>query len=328
MVMAKEFVLGVDIGGTKVAAGVVDAMGHILSKARVPMHASGTDLEGMECVHQAIRSVLLANRESAVSAIGVACPGPLDMRTGAVIQSPNLPCWRNFPLAKHVRDAYGVPTRVDNDANAAGLAEALWGAGLGYNSVFYATLGTGIGTAIVLDRQLYYGRTGEAAEGGHMTIDIHAPCRCGCGKRGCLESMASGPAIARRMKEAIAAGRPSCLAAHAVIIGARDVEQAWRQGDPLATEILQETADLLSVWLGNTIDLLEPDVIIVGGGMGTLVSRWFDHIRRQLPHWTINSRAQEIPLLLASYGPDAGIAGAAALCFSDAPLLAAQAAGK
>ncbi len=310
--------LGVDIGGTKVAAGLVDARGKVLFQTRVPMKATGTAEDAMACVHTAIRTVLDANAAHAPAAIGVASPGPLALPSGIVLQTPNLPCWRNFPLGDVIRRTYALRTCVDNDANAAGLAEALWGAGTGHSSVFYATIGTGIGTAIVLHQRPYYGRTGEAAEGGHMTLDYRAPCNCGCGKRGCLEGLASGPAIARRAAERIRAGADG-TAILAVAAGhditAKHVAAALRAGDPLATEIIRETADLLAVWLGNIIDLLEPDVIVVGGGLSTVISGWFDHIRRQLPSWCINTRSQEIPIVLARYGIDAGIAGAGALCF-------------
>src|SRR5262249_47680821 len=156
--------------------------------------------------------------------------------------------------------AFGVPVRVDNDANAAGLAEAIWGAGAGYRNVFYATLGTGIGTGIIFDRQIYHGRTGSAAEGGHVTIDYHGP-RCASGKRGCIEALAAGPAIARRAQEKLRAGAQSAIPAGEV--RAEQVGEAFLEGDAVAREVLTETATLLTVWLGSIVDLLEPDVIVV-----------------------------------------------------------------
>jgi glucokinase len=252
----------------------------------------------------------------AVTGIGLCSPGPLDPKTGVVLNPPNVPCWRNYPLAAEVERVFGVPARVDNDANAAGLAEALWGAGAGYTNVFYATLGTGIGTGIVFDKKIYHGRTGSAAEGGHMTIDFHGH-RCGCGKRGCIEALASGPNIARRAQARLAgAGKSRIveLAGSLAQVRAEHVGQAFREGDAVATEVLTETAHLLTVWLGNIVDLLEPDVIVVGGGVAELMSSFFDSISKNLPHWSINQRAGEIPLLMARYGADAGIAGAGALC--------------
>src|ERR1700735_3044352 len=136
--------------------------------------------------------------------IGICAPGPLDPKTGIVLNPPNLPCWRNFPLAEKIAAKYGVPVKVDNDANAAALAETRWGAARGFRYVFYATIGTGIGTGIVLDGRIYHGHTGAAGEGGHVTIDYRGPL-CPCGKRGCIEVLAAGPAIGIRERTRVAA---------------------------------------------------------------------------------------------------------------------------
>jgi glucokinase len=326
--MSEALYLGVDIGGTKVAAGLVDARGEIICKGRAPMNAHGTAEEGLASVFAAMDEALKAGRvvrpNLEIAGIGICSPGPLDPRTGVVINPPNLPCWRNFPLADEVSRRRGVRVLVENDANAAGLAEYLWGAGRGYKIVFYATLGTGIGTGLVLDGQIYNGRTGSATEGGHVTIDYHG-AKCGCGKFGCIEALASGPAIAARAQAAVAkAGARGAklveLAGGKVdAILSEHVAAAWRAGDPLATEILSETMDLLTIWLGNIIDLLEPEVIVFGGGIGELASEWFGHIKSKLPAWCIIKRGVEIPLVLARYVADSGIAGAAALCLAPAP---------
>ena len=321
--MSKEMIyIGIDIGGTKVAGGLVNQKGEILSEIRVPMKSNGTAADGLAAVKDAIDKIMATAHDKSVAAIGVTSPGPLDPRTGVVINPPNLPCWRNFPLKAEIEGAYGLPVKVDNDANAAGLAEALWGAGVGYSSVFYATLGTGIGTGIVFDQQLYYGRTGAAGEGGHMTIDYRGDYPCGCGKNGCIEAMASGPAIARRARAKVAAnpdrGKVLLESAHGDInrITAELVAEAWRRGDAVAAEALEETADVLTVWIGNAIDFLEPDVIVIGGGVGELMSNFFGHIASKLPKWSINQRCTEIPIRLARYLEHSGVAGAAALCLS------------
>ena len=309
-------IVGVDIGGTKVAAALVTAEGEIRQKTRVPMVSTGDAATGFAAVKEAIGAIYAAAPEAVVTGIGICSPGPLDPATGVVLNPPNLPCWRNFPLAEEVEKAFGVPTRVDNDGNAAGLAEALWGAGVGYRNVFYATLGTGIGAGIVFDRKIYHGRTGSAAEGGHVSIDYKGPV-CGCGKRGCIEALASGPRIAARAREKLAAGAESRILAHAgsvELVQTEHVGAAFREDDAVAREVLQETAFLLTVWLGNIVDLLEPDVIVVGGGIAELMSSFFTGMSADLPHWCLNQRAGEIPLVLARYGADAGIAGAAALC--------------
>jgi glucokinase len=309
-------IVGVDIGATKVAAALVTADGEIRQKTRAPMVSTGDAATAFAAVKDVIGAVRSAATE-AVTGIGICSPGPLDPYTGVVLNPPNLPCWRNFPLAAEVEKAFRIPARVDNDGNAAGLAEALWGAAVGYRNVFYATLGTGIGAGIVFDRKIYHGRTGAAAEGGHVTIDYQGP-RCACGKRGCIEALASGPRIAARAREKLAAGTESLILAHAGTIGqvqAEHVGAAFREGDAVAGEVLTETAFFLTVWLGNIVDLLEPDVMVVGGGVADLMSSFFTSISADLPHWCENQRAAEIPLVLARYGADAGIAGAAALCY-------------
>jgi glucokinase len=315
----------VDIGGTKVAAGLVDAEGTILFQTRVAMPARGSAAEGFGAVQSVIEAVFAARPEarSSLTGIGICAPGPLDPLTGVILNPPNVPCWRNFPLAAEVQRVFGLAARVDNDGNAAAQAEAIWGAGVGYRNVFYATLGTGIGTGIVFDRKIYHGRTGSAAEGGHVTIDYNGP-KCGCGKRGCIEALCSGPAIARRARERLAAShrvgsgqaesKLMALAGGNVDnVTAEIVADAFRQGDLLATDVLRETADFLVIWAGNIIDLLEPDVFVFGGGVAQLMSGFFGRIREQLPKWCVNQRCAEMPMVLAKYGADAGIAGAAAL---------------
>ncbi len=326
MKMAEHYFVGVDVGGTKVAAGLVNSAGEITHSTRVAMAAADA-AAGLASVTSAIDSVRAAANpdtklQDSISGIGICAPGPLDARTGIVINPPNLPGWRNFPLADLVSKAYGLPVRVDNDGNAAALAEALWGAGRGYRNVFYATIGTGVGTGIVFDGRIYHGRSGAAAEGGHITIDYRGP-RCGCGKLGCIEALASGPAIARRAAEKITAGRGSAISELAGgqldRIISEIVGQAYLSGDLLAKEILQETAMFLTVWLGNIVDLLEPDVMIVGGGVAAMLQPFFGEVRNGLPTWCVNSQCQKIPLVMAHYGGDAGIAGGAALCLATSP---------
>jgi glucokinase len=327
MPAANTLVLGVDVGGTKVAAGLVDARGQIVHKVRRPMIANRGPEDGLAAVLRAADAVLAspAARDADVYAAGISSPGYIDSESGAVISATNLPCWRNFPLARRFAEHTKLSTRIDNDGNAAALAEAVWGAGVGYRSVFYVTIGTGIGTGIVLDGRVHHGRTGGAGEGGHVTIDLHGP-RCLCGKRGCIEMYAAGPAIVARAQRALASrgkrrsakskrdsllvelagGKPNTLTAEMV-------GKAALEGDALANEVLRDVADHLAVWLGNTIDLLEPDIIIVGGGLGHLMASFFGHIREQMSRWSINPRSAEIPIVSAMYGAVSGIAGAAAL---------------
>ncbi len=310
-------ILGVDIGGTKVAVGLVNHNGEILAQGRQPMIANSTAEAGLAAVVAAIDS-LKSRASGGIHSIGICAPGPLDPKTGVVLNPPNVPCWRNFPLADRILEHYHVPVKIDNDANAAALAETRWGAARGFNHVFYATIGTGIGTGIVLNGQIYHGNTGSAGEGGHVTIDYRGPV-CPCGKRGCIEVLAAGPAIGTRARTKLANTDShstvlDLAGGNANAVTSELVGRAFAAGDPLAAEILRETVDPLIPWLGNIVDILDPDVIVMGGGVAAMLKPFFDDIKKRLPSWCINPRASEIPLVMAHYGADAGVAGGAALC--------------
>jgi glucokinase len=318
---ANPWIIGVDVGGTKVAAGLVNHHGEILKQTRVPMNSHGTAAEGFAAVAAAIDELLKTLPESskAIPQIGICAPGPLDPHTGMVLNPPNVPCWRNFPLAAEITKRYGCFVKIDKDANAAVLAEGLWGAGRGYRNVFYTCIGTGIGTGFLFNGAIFHGRTGAASEGGHTTIDYNGP-RCGCGKKGCIEVLASGTAIGKKARAKLAEGSHQSSVMLELAGGNLDavnseiVGRAYAIGDSLAREILLETVELLAIWLGNMVDMLEPDVIIVGGGVATMLTPLFEEIKRRLASWCVNRRCLEIPIVTALYGANSGIAGGAALC--------------
>ena len=313
--MSERLYVGVDVGGTKVAAGLVNAEGQILSQIRVPMVSHSSAEAGLNAVLGAIAQ---ANAGcSGVEGIGICSPGPLHPFSGVVLNPPNLPCWRNFELAASVQKLYPVPVKVDNDANAAALAETRWGAARGYKNVFYATIGTGIGTGIIFDGKIFHGRTGAAGEGGHNSVDYRGPI-CACGKPGCIEALASGNAIARRARERIAAGAASAMleiaGGNVDAIRGEAVGKAFLAGDRFAKELILETIEMLAVWLANMIDLLDPEVIVIGGGAATLYQPYYEQLRERIPRVAVNPRAAEVQVISAHYGADSGIAGGAALC--------------
>lgn len=318
--ITQPLLVGVDVGGTKIAAGLVTSCGEIKSHIRTPMVANHGAAEGLAAVVSGIELLFAqdASARSRIGGIGICAPGPLDPNTGVVINPPNLPCWRDFQLAAAIQKTYGVPVKIENDANAAALAEAHWGAGRGYRHIFYTSFGTGIGSAIIFDGRIYNGRTGSAPEAGHMSIDYRGPL-CGCGKPGCIEVLAAGPAIARRARAKLAEGKASSKildAAHGDIeaVTSEMVGQAYAANDPLAKEVLEETVDLLSLWLSNVVDLLEPDAVVIGGGVAAMLSPFFAELHAGMVKYSINSRNHEVPFLKAHYGEGAGIAGGAALC--------------
>jgi glucokinase len=273
----------------------------------------------LQPVFDAIDQLVPEARKAGATAIGVSTPGWVDSRQGLILSAANLPCWRTFRLAEALESRYQLPAQLANDAKVAALAEAVWGSGSSYRNVFYVSLGTGIGTGMVLDRRLYYGHTGMAGEGGHMTIDASGPL-CPCGKRGCIEMYASGLAIARRARERLdgASGPTSALFelvnGNLSAITAQAVGKAAMAGDAVAVQVLQEAAERLSQWLGNIIDLLEPEVIVIGGGLGQLMREFVGFIRERLDVWSINPRHRQIPIRSALYGSESGIVGSAALC--------------
>jgi glucokinase len=315
---SRNLVLGVDIGGTKVAVGLVNSRGQIRHAGRAPMAARDTAEEGFRAVLHAIDGVMPEARAADVRAIGVCAPGWVESEKGILLSATNLPCWRNYPLARKIEKHYGLPTRLTNDASAAALAEAKWGAGAGHESIFYVSLGTGIGTAIVRDGGIYHGRAGGGCEGGHMTVNFSGPL-CGCGKRGCIEVYASGTAISRRARSLLGSGRNKqsrmlkMAGGKVSDVTAETVNKAARSGDKLARQVLEEASDHLTIWLGNIIDLLEPEVIIVGGGIGRVMISSRARMRRTLETWAINPGAHRIPILNARYGAQSALAGAAAL---------------
>ena len=314
---SENLVLGVDIGGTKVAVGLVNARGEALHASRAPMFVHGSAEQGLRAVCDAIDAVMGHAAAKKVRAIGLCSPGSVDSKTGTVLRTANLPCWRNFPLARRIEKHYDLPTRLINDANAAALAEARWGAGQGRESVFYVSLGTGIGTALVLQGRIHEGRTGGAGEGGHMTINFRGPL-CGCGKRGCVELYASGTAIAKRARSLLAGagGQRSRMMKMAVgdvsSVSTEIVSKASAGGDRLAKKIMDEAAAYLAIWLGGMIDLLEPEVIIFGGGLGAVMLTFRRHIQETLDVWAINPQWRKVRMVGAQFGPESALVGSAA----------------
>jgi glucokinase len=316
-----ELALGVDIGGTKIAAGLVNSKGEIRAQCRTPMVSAGDPSQGLTAVSNAIEALLAKSDDrSKITRIGICAPGPLNSITGVIINPPNLHIWHNYPLADEMRRLYGVTVQIDNDANAAALAEAKWGAGRGYRNIFYATIGTGIGTGIVFDGKIYHGKAGAAGEGGHIGIDMHGPV-CNCGKHGCIETLAAGPGIARRARQKLRSFPNSLMkemvGGDAEQVTSQIVAKAYAMGDEAAREVMRDTLDMLAYWLGNVIDLLDPDVIVVGGGASLMLAPFLNEIKDRWKGACLNPAPLDIPLVPAQYGEDAGIAGAAALCEFD-----------
>lgn len=247
---------------------------------------------------------LRASAPAGVMGIGVGAPAAIDMAKGLMARAPNFPDCDGLPLQAILSKRFGLPVVLDNDANAAALAEALWGAGKRHDNVFYATISTGIGSGFVMRGQLYHGRTGAAFEAGHLSIDYRGR-HCQCGLRGCIEAYASGPSIVRRAREAISGLSRGTTA--------KDLERLLMKGHRQVLKLVEETGQYLGIWLGNIINILEPDIIVLGGGVTFFGKPLFDSIKKTFPAYSINPKAREIPIVSAKLKRHVGVLGAAAV---------------
>lgn len=312
-----EVVLGIDLGGTFVKAALVDRDRRLLAKTTVPTQVeSGPD--GVMAVMVNAADELLARAgldRRDVLAAGIGAPGPMNWKTGVVFLPPNLPGWRNVPLAEEMERRLGVPCYVENDANAACYGEHWSGAGRGVGNMCLLTLGTGIGGGIVVFGRLLRGIDGTAGEIGHMTL-VRDGRPCGCGARGCLEAYASVPAMVKSAVEGLESGRESrlrdaCAGDFHGVTG-KLISELAEQGDAFAREIIRETGIWLGLGIANLINLLNPEKIVLAGGMIAAGETLLAPIRE-----TARANAFEVParraeIVTAGLGADSGVIGAAA----------------
>lgn len=313
-----EFVLGVDIGGTNLVVGAVsrdgaDVVGLVSEPTGVP---DGAEVVLHRIVRMAtgVREALLAARPAArILGVGIGSPGPLDRKRGVVIFTPNLR-WRDMPVRDRIGGALGLSAALDNDANCALLGEHWVGAARGAREAVCLTLGTGIGGGIVVDGRLVHGASDAAGEIGHTTIEINGR-RCGCGNDGCLEAYASGPAIARRAVEAIESGAASGLTdlvgGDLAAVTAQTVYQAAAAGDPLAEEVVKDTARYLGVGVANLLNLLNPEVVVICGGVTQAGDRLFTPLRREVARRAFKPAVEACRIVPGALPGTAGVVGAA-----------------
>ncbi|MCW2598182.1 MAG: glucokinase, family [Frankiales bacterium] len=306
--------IGVDVGGTKVAAGVVDEHGTIVAKTRRP--TPSTSPEDVERTIAEVVTELLADHD--VEAVGIGAAGFIDAERATVLFAPNL-AWRDEPLRDEVAKLIGLPVVVENDANAAAWGEYRFGAGKGEADLVCVTVGTGIGGGIVLGGQLYRGRFGIGAEFGHMQVVRHGR-RCGCGQRGCWEQYCSGRALLHEAREIadvqkdfgarlleLGGGRPEGIEAH-------EITTAAREGDPAALACFEEVGGWLGQGLADLATSLDPGVFVIGGGVADAGELLLGPARRVFAaHLTGGTHRPHAEIRLAALGNEAGMVGAADL---------------
>jgi glucokinase len=311
-------VIGIDLGGTKILGGVVDADNRILGRAKrsTPAKEGGPAIlrSVIDCVDEAVANAGLSRRE--VAAVGMGSPGPLDVNAGVILFSANLNV-KNYPIGPELAAAIERPVLLRNDVSVGAYAEFRLGVGRGFRQVIAAFVGTGIGGCLILDGEIVPGSTGNAGELGHMIIKAGGP-RCGCGLRGCMEALASKTAITRRIDKAVRKGLPTVLAEKMARRGgrlkSRDLADAVMAKDLLALKEVQRAAHFLGIGLGSLINVFGPEIVIVGGGVaGALGEPYLEMVRGAVRSHTLVDPLGTIRIERAALGDDAGILGAALL---------------
>jgi glucokinase len=313
-------VLAVDLGGTKTIVAVVLPTGKIISRRYyLTLADEGTRAvinRLSSAINQSIAQARLKNTE--LIGIGIAAAGILDTRKGIVTTSPNLPGWHNVQLRDVIAARSGLATYLINDASAAALGEHRFGAGRGFDNLLYLTVSTGIGGGIIINGELYSGADGCAGELGHMTIEADGP-QCHCGNFGCLEAMASGWAIAKEAVTRINQGEKSSIIelvdSRLENITAETVAAAARGGDRLACDIVAKAANYLGIGLANMVNIFNPELIVIGGGLSKMGNMLLNPAQRVIKERAFRLPAQTVRIVRARLGSNAGIIGAAAYVY-------------
>ena len=306
-----QYLVGIDIGGTKLATVVADIDGTILHKVRQPTEARyGSDHVVSKLIQMVDQMLALVEiSRSQISAIGISCGGPLDTTTGIVYSPPNLPDWDAVPLKKIVTTEFQVPTVIENDANASAYAEWKFGGGQGYDEVVFMTMSTGIGAGIVSKGQIYHGASDCAGEVGHQILIPNGPL-CGCGNRGCLEAICSGPAIARRAQEAIQKQPETEMLKLAdgkiLAVKSEHVVAAAQNGDLLALDLIHQTAFYMGWGIANLVNIVNPEVVLIGTIAVAAGDLLLDPIRRTVQQMAMTRPAQSVRILPAKLGDRIG----------------------
>jgi glucokinase len=329
--------IGVDLGGTQIRTALLQGS-RLLSRVGILTGENPTPERIIPRICETINQVIFEAdvTPDQVTGIGIGAPGPLNSRNGVVFAPPNLQGWTNVPLRDIIQSHFNKPVFVENDANAAALAEHMFGAGRGSQEMVYMTISTGIGGGIITNGRIVEGIFGTAGEIGHMTIDWHGD-RCNCGNIGCLESIASGTAIARRATQMITMGKGSDLLEFTlqhqkmqsgdpvldkprmqdtpIRITAHTVARAAEAGIPTACEIIAQAAEGLGVGLINVVHLFNPELIILGGSVTKIGPRLLDPALNILQKRAMRVPRDSVRIVLAELGEDVGLVGAGALIY-------------
>lgn len=307
----KQLFVGVDLGGTKIYTAIANKAGEILKEIIVKTEAEKGHEQIVQKIKDSIAHVLDGVDKADVNAIGIGSPGPLDIKNGLIAEPPNLP-FKNYNIIKDLKDEFDLPVYLDNDANAATLAEFMFGAGFGTENMVYVTASTGVGGGAILNGRIYRGSTANALEVGHTTINVTGK-RCGCGNRGCVEALCSGTAIRNAALEAVRSNITTTLKNFGEEVTSKEVFEEASKGDRVANEILDEALSYLGAAVSNYANTFDPDMIVVGGGITNGGEIVFDKIREEMEKRCLGPIVRHCKVSKAKLEGQAGVLGAVAL---------------
>ena len=315
--MVKKYNIGVDIGGTNVKIALVDQKGAIVYSNSVPTRAE----MGYEYTVKNIKETIYTSMKESditidsIGGIGFGLPGQINSEAGVVRLLPNIPGWVNVPLGQIIEDEFKVKCKIDNDVRVATLGEFTYGAGQGCKNLVCITVGTGVGSGIIVNGQLVRGASMSAGEIGHMILQAHEGPICGCGNTGCLEAFASGPSIVQLAKEYLSGGKSAKFEelANGREITPFMVYEAVMQGDAVSKRIFAIVGEWLGIALTSVVNLLNPEKIIIGGGVSQAGNFLIDPIRQTIKERAIKVSADAVEVVTAKLGERAGVIGASLL---------------
>ena len=311
--------IGIDVGGTNVKIALVDKSGKIIYSNSVPTYAKMGYEYTVNNIKQAIKDLMKETNTTAkdIDGIGFDFPGQVDCKTGVVKLAPNIPGWVNVPIAQMIEEEFHIPTRIDNDVRCAALGEMKFGAGQGCENFVCITVGTGIGSGLVVNGQLVRGASNAAGEIGHIKLQMKDGLICGCGDTGCLEAYASGPSIVAMAQDYIKGGKSTKFREMAAAEGGEItpymVAKAAEAGDPVAKRIFAIVGEYIGIGLTSVINLLNPEKVIIGGGVAEAGDLLLDPIRKTIKERAMVVAGSAVEIVPAQLGNSAGVIGASML---------------
>ena len=312
----KKYRIGVDVGGTNVKIALVDKEGSIVYSNTTPTRTEMGYEYTISNIKQAIVDLMKETKtdKNSIEGIGFGFPGQIDCDAGIVRVSPNIPGWINVPIAQIIEKEFGIPTKVDNDVRCAALGELAFGAGKGCKNLVCITVGTGIGSGLIINGKLVRGADNAAGEIGHIKLQMHDGPICGCGDSGCLEAFASGPSIVAMAQEYILGGKSTKYRELAnPEITPYVVAEAAKQGDKVALKIFERMGKYIGIGLANVVNLLNPEKIVIGGGVADAGDILFEPLIATLKKRAMPIQAKSVSVVPAQLGNAAGVIGASLL---------------